>query len=79
MDEKLVKKIQKLLALSESSNEHEAQSAMLKAQELLIKHKLSLKEVKEFKTYNDSIKEKKTKISFKKSQMEGRTGILGRR
>jgi len=76
MDEKLVKKIQKLLALSESSNEHEAQSAMLKAQELLIKHKLSLKEVKEFKTYNDSIKEKKTKISFKKAKWKAELASL---
>ena len=76
MDEKLVKKIQKLLALSESNNEHEAQLAMLKAQELLIKHKLSLKDVKEFKTYNDSIKEKKTKISFKKAKWKAELASL---
>lgn len=33
-------KIQKLLALSKSPNEHEAQAAMLKARELIAKHKL---------------------------------------
>ena len=42
MDEKLIEKIKKLLALSESSNENEAKIAMLKAQELLAKHKLSI-------------------------------------
>jgi len=30
---------------------------MLKAQELLVKHKLSIKEVNEFKKYNSGIKE----------------------
>jgi uncharacterized protein YoaH (UPF0181 family) len=35
---KIVEKIQKLLALSESSNENEAKLSMLKAQELLAKH-----------------------------------------
>ena len=47
MDTKVIEKIQKLLALSESSNENEAHAAMLRAQALLAKHKLSLKEVKE--------------------------------
>ena len=35
-------KIKKLLALSESSNEHEAKSALLKAKKLMAEHKLSL-------------------------------------
>ena len=33
-------KIQKLLALSESSNEHEAYAALMKARELIAKNKL---------------------------------------
>lgn len=68
MDTKLINKIKKLLALSESSNEHEAQLSLLKAQELLVKHKLSLKEVKEYKNYNAQIKDRKTIISFTKSK-----------
>lgn len=35
-------KVSKLLALSQSPNEHEAQSAMLKAKELMVAHKLTL-------------------------------------
>lgn len=42
MVEDIILKIQKLLALSKSSNENEAQNAMLKAQQLLIKYKLSI-------------------------------------
>lgn len=38
--EKIVKRIKKLLALSQSNNVHEAQSATLKANELLVKHHL---------------------------------------
>lgn len=43
--EKVVKKIQKLLALSKSPNEHEAALALAKAQELLDRENLSLSEV----------------------------------
>lgn len=68
MDKKLIEKIQKLLALSESCNENEAHSAMLKAQELLVKHKLSMQEVKEYKTNHISIKEKISKVTFKKAK-----------
>ena len=41
MDE-IIAKIQKLLALTDSANEHEATLAMEKANELLVKHNLSL-------------------------------------
>ncbi|WP_243249034.1 MULTISPECIES: DUF2786 domain-containing protein [Clostridium] len=72
MDIKVVEKIKKLLALSESSNEHEAKVSLLKAQELLAKHKLSLKEVKEFKIYNNSIKEKVSTVSFTKAKWKAK-------
>lgn len=35
-------KIKKLLALSKSPNEHEAQSALAKAQQLMAEHKISM-------------------------------------
>ncbi len=38
-------KIKKLLALGTSPNEHEAKTAMLKAQELMVRHNLSMKDV----------------------------------
>jgi hypothetical protein len=76
MDEKIIVKVQKLLALSESSNENEAQLSLLKAQELLAKHKLSLKEVKEFKSYNRSIKEKVSSVSFTKAKWKAKLSRL---
>lgn len=45
---KVVDKIKKLLALSKSPNEHEAASALAKAQELLDRENLSLSEVEGF-------------------------------
>lgn len=40
-------KIKKLLSLSKSSNEHEAQSALTKAQQLMAEHKISMAEVED--------------------------------
>lgn len=76
MNTKIVEKVQKLLALSESSNLHEAEAAMLKAQELLMKHKLSLKDVKEFKILNSDIKENVTKITFTKAKWKAKLARL---
>jgi hypothetical protein len=42
---KILDKVQKLLALAQSANEHEAQNAMAKAHEFLLKHNLSLLDV----------------------------------
>mgnify|MGYP003135553515 FL=1 len=47
MDMKIVDKIQKLLALSESSNEHEASLAAERAHTLLAKHNLSMAQIEE--------------------------------
>lgn len=69
MDTKIIERIQKLLALSESSNEHEAKIAMLKAQELLIKHKLSLKEIEDHKDIN--VIENRTNVTFTKAKWKG--------
>lgn len=76
LDEKIVEKIKKLLALSESSNENESKLSMLKAQELLAKHKLSLKEVEEFKVYNSAIKEKLSTVSFTKAKWKSQLAGL---
>lgn len=45
VDEKIVVKLQKLLALSASDNEHEAALAMIKAEQLMREHNLSLADV----------------------------------
>lgn len=71
MDNKIIEKIKKLLSLSESSNSNEAEVAMLKAQELLAKHKLSLKEVQEYKVVNSKIETKRTNITFTTAKWKG--------
>ena len=47
MNEKVVDKIKKLLALATSSNENEAQLAAERANELLVKYNLSMQEVRQ--------------------------------
>ncbi len=44
-NEKIIDKVKKLLALSESPNEHEAKLALQRAQELLQKHNLTTKDI----------------------------------
>ena len=50
-EHKILNKIQKLLALAQSQNPHEAELAMAKAQELLLKHNLSLLEIETKRKY----------------------------
>ena len=54
INKKMIERIKKLLALSESPNESEAESAALKASELLLKHNLHLTDIQE---YDGEIKE----------------------
>lgn len=61
----IIVKIKKLLALSKSSNENESQNAMIKAQKLLIKHKLSLQEVERYSKENIKIENLKTEQKFR--------------
>lgn len=44
-EEQLLKRIEKLMALGTSSNEHEAKRATEKAQELLVKHNLTMQQL----------------------------------
>lgn len=76
MNEKIVSKIKKLLALSKSENEHESQNAMLKVQEMLMKHKLSLKDVEESNIETISTEERETEFTFTKAQWKARLGQL---
>jgi hypothetical protein len=45
LNERIADKVKKLLALSHSSNEHEAQASLLKAQELMIQHGLAMRDI----------------------------------
>jgi hypothetical protein len=45
MDQKIIEKLQKLLALAASDNEHEAGLAMSKAEALMREHNLSVADV----------------------------------
>lgn len=65
-DNKILDKIKKLLALSKSPNEHEAQAAMLKAQELMAKYGMSVEESVETEiTYTSTIAETSGNAAFR--------------
>lgn len=63
----IILKIQKLLALSKSSNENESQNAMMMAQRLLVKYKLSLKDIEQYKNETIKVNENRTGIKFRGS------------
>lgn len=66
-EEKSIDKIKKLLALASSPNEHEAQSALLKAQELLAKHNLTMEDVTDCNITEDVI-QYNFEVSFTKME-----------
>ena len=70
MEQSVVEKVRKLIALSQSDNKHEAESALLKAQELLAKHNLKLSEIEDDKPKN--VKEEKTGVSFTKGKWKSK-------
>ena len=55
--EEWIEKIRKLLALAESSNENEAQAAMLMAQKLMAKHHLELSEIQDAPVDHDVLEQ----------------------
>lgn len=65
--EDIIIRIQNLLALSKSSNENEAQNAIMMARKLLIKHKLSMKDVEQYKNESVKVDENRTGIKFRGS------------
>lgn len=62
----IILKIQKLLALSKSSNDNEAQNAMMMAQRLLIKYKLSMKDIEQCNYQSIKVDENRTGIRFRR-------------
>ncbi len=74
MEDNIILRIKKLLALSENSNEYEAKVSMLKAQELLVKHKLSLKEIEDHKDIN--VIEGTTNVTFRQGKWKARLANL---
>jgi len=65
--EDIILKIQKLLALSKSSNENEAQNAMMMAQKFLVKYKLSIRDIEQYKNEFVKVNENRTGIKFRGS------------
>lgn len=67
--ESILVKIQKLLALSESANEHEAAAAASKAQELLFKHELSISDLEGVEANAKPVREEQLVVN------EGHRGV----
>lgn len=67
----IIEKIKKLLVLSASSNENEAQAAMIKAQEMLAKYKLTMKDIDDTHTTSKNVENKATAVTFTKATWKG--------
>lgn len=67
-------KISKLLALSESPNEHEAQLALLKARALMMQHKLTLQDVQQEQA---EVIHRETSITFSKRRASWTLTLAG--
>lgn len=76
MDVKIVEKIKKLLSLSGSPNEHEAQSALLKAQELLAKYQLSMSDLEIQNETKEEVVEVSVEATLSRTPWKGRLAIV---
>lgn len=68
MNEEVMARIKKLLALSESSNENESKTAMLQVQRLMAKHRLTMKEVKEANKEPINIITQETEVTYTRAR-----------
>ena len=73
--ENVKEKIRKLLALSESDNEHEAKAALLKAKMLMAQHKISEKELDELQS--KKVKQINTQYTCSKRKEAWMVGLSG--
>lgn len=77
MNTDIIVKIKKLLALADSKNENESQVALMKAQALLMKHKLSLKDVEGYEVNVINVIKTATDFTFDyKSKWKGALATL---
>lgn len=75
-NEKVIERVKKLLALAQSNNANESESAMLKAQELLAKHKLQMKDIEVNDSSNDVLDEKSDFEYTIRSQWKGNLALV---
>ena len=61
--DRIYEKIKKLLALANSSNEHEARSAAAMANKMMVAHNITMQEVKTDRNYEESVIEESSKRS----------------
>jgi hypothetical protein len=70
MEDKIIAKIQKLLALGQSDNEHEAQLAMQRANDLMEKHQLSMSQIDVDKLDSTGITEEDYTVEGQKMKLK---------
>tara|TARA_R110000765_G_scaffold319259_1_gene411371 strand:+ start:78 stop:791 length:714 start_codon:yes stop_codon:yes gene_type:complete len=68
--DKIIEKIQKLLALGQSDNEHEASLAMKRANELMEKHQLSMSQIDVDKLASSDIQEENYTVKGQKMKLK---------
>lgn len=78
MDNRVLDKIKKLLTLAESDNENEAKLAMERANELLIRHNLSMQDVSRQQSTTITEESVGEEFQFKQPEDKFITAILGK-
>lgn len=75
-DDKLIDKIEKLIRLSSSNNEHEARAAMMKARELMAKHHIRMEDVSPEERENESVECSTTLEKFRESWISDLAAVI---
>ncbi len=75
-DDKLIDKIEKLIRLSNSNNEHEARAAMMKARELMAKHHIRMEDISPEERKSETVECSTTLEKFRESWVSDLAGVI---
>ena len=75
-DDRLIDRIEKLIRLSNSNNEHEARAAMMKARELMAKHHIRTEDISPEEKENEIVECSTTLERFRESWVSDLATII---
>ena len=75
-EDKLINKIENLIRLSSSNNEHEARAAMMKARELMAKYHIRMEDVSPEEKESETVETATTLEKFRESWIQDLARVI---
>ena len=75
-EDRLINKIENLIRLSSSNNEHEARAAMMKARELMAKYHIRMEDVSPEEKKSETVEAATTLEKFRETWVSDLAGVI---